>query len=196
MRYVPVAELEILEKHIRATELITHILTTYHYKKTNINDELSSDILKNYIENLDQNRAYFINSDIKEFNTFKYSLDDAIKKLDLSVAFEIFKIYRQRVEERINFALEVINYDFDFNIDESFRFDRRDDNWMDDKIILDELWRKRVKNDVLNLKLAGKSDDDIKETLSNRYNRILSTTLQLDSNDIFQTFINAFTTAV
>ncbi|MBK69614.1 MAG: tail-specific protease [Legionellales bacterium] len=196
VRYVPVAELEILEKHIRATELITHILTTYHYKKTNINDELSSDILKNYIENLDQNRAYFINSDIKEFNTFKYSLDDAIKKLDLSVAFEIFKIYRQRVEERINFALEVINYDFDFNIDESFRFDRRDDNWMDDKIILDELWRKRVKNDVLNLKLAGKSDDDIKETLSNRYNRILSTTLQLDSNDIFQTFINAFTTAV
>ena len=196
MRYVPVAELEILEKHIRATELITHILTTYHYKKTNINDELSNDILKNYIENLDQNRAYFINSDIKEFNTFKYSLDDAIKKLDLSVAFEIFKIYRQRVEERINFALEVINYDFDFNIDESFRFDRRDDNWMDDKIILDELWRKRVKNDVLNLKLAGKSDDDIKETLSNRYNRILSTTLQLDSNDIFQTFINAFTTAV
>ncbi len=196
MRYVPVAELEILEKHIRATELITHILTTYHYKKTNINDELSNDILKNYIENLDQNRAYFINSDIKEFNTFKYSLDDAIKKLDLSVAFEIFKIYRQRVEERINFALEVVNYDFDFNIDESFRFDRRDDNWMDDKIILDELWRKRVKNDVLNLKLAGKSDDDIKETLSNRYNRILSTTLQLDSNDIFQTFINAFTTAV
>ena len=177
MRYVPVAELEILEKHIRATELITHILTTYHYKKTNINDELSSDILKNYLENLDQNRAYFINSDIKEFNTFKYSLDDAIKKLDLSVAFEIFKIYRQRVEERINFALEVINYDFDFNIDESFRFDRRDDNWMDDKIILDELWRKRVKNDVLNLKLAGKSDDDIKETLSNRYNRILSTRL-------------------
>ena len=61
---------------------------------------------------------------------------------------------------------------------------------------MDELWRKRVKNDVLNLKLAGKNIDDIKKTLSGRYNRILSTTMQLDSNDIFQTFINSYTTSV
>ena len=196
VRVISISDLVPLEKHIKATELITHILTTYHYKKTEINDALSNVIFKNYFENLDQNKAYFINSDIQSFEKFRYAIDDAIIKSDISLAFEIFKQYRKRVEERINFALKIINYDFDFNIDESFRFDRRDDNWLNNISDLDELWRKRVKNDVLNLKLAGKNIDNIKKTLSDRYNRILSTTIQLDSNDVFQTFINAYTTSV
>ena len=196
VRVISISDLVPLEKHIKATELITHILTTYHYKKTEINDALSNVIFKNYFENLDQNKAYFINSDIQAFEKFRYAIDDAIIKSDISLAFEIFKQYRKRVEERINFALKIINYDFDFNIDESFRFDRRDDNWLNNISDLDELWRKRVKNDVLNLKLAGKNIDNIKKTLSDRYNRILSTTIQLDSNDVFQTFINAYTTSV
>ncbi len=196
VRVVPESELEALDRHNKATELITHILTTYHYKKTKVNDELSRYILKNYLENLDQNKAYFVSSDIDKFNTHKNSIDDAIKESDLSLAFEIFKIYRKRVEERINFALKVINYEFDFNIDESFRFDRRNDNWSDNTKKLDELWRKRVKNDVLNLRLAGKDNENIKKTLAERYDRILSTTMQLDSNDVFQTFINAYATSV
>ena len=196
VRVISISDLVPLEKHIKATELITHILTTYHYKKTEIDDALSNLIFKNYFENLDQNKAYFINSDIQAFEKFRYTIDDAIIKSDISLAFEIFKQYRKRVEERINFALKIINYDFNFNIDESFRFDRRDDNWLNNISDLDELWRKRVKNDVLNLKLAGKNIDDIKKTLSGRYNRILSTTMQLDSNDIFQTFINSYTTSV
>ena len=196
VRVVPVSDLVMLEKHTKATELITHILTRYHYKKTELDDELSSTIFKNYFENLDQNKAYFISSDIKTFEKFRYSIDDKIKDSDVSLAFDIFKQYRKRVEERINYALKIINYDFDFSIEESFRFDRRDDNWLSNISDLNELWRKRVKNDVLNLKLAGKNLNDIKKTLSERYNRILTTTLQLDSNDIFQTFINAYTTSV
>ena len=196
VRVVPVSDLVALDKHIKATELITHILTTYHYKKTQLNDELSGLIFKNFLKNLDQNKAYFTNSDIKSFEKFRYSIDDAIKKSDISLAYEIFKQYRERVKQRINYALKIINNDFDFSIKESFRFDRRDDDWLGNVIDLNELWRKRVKNDVLNLKLAGKKSDDIKKTLSERYNRILSSTLQLDSNDIFQTFINAYTTSV
>ena len=196
VRVVPVSDLVVLDKHIKATELITHILTTYHYKKTKLDDELSSLIFKNYFKNLDQNKAYFISSDIESFERFKYGLDDAIKKSDISLAFDIFKLYRERVQERINYALKIINYDFDFDIDESFRFDRRDDDWLSNISDLNELWRKRVKNDALNLKLAGKNSKDIRKTLSERYNRILSSTLQLDSNDIFQTFINAYTTSI
>ena len=196
VRVVPTSDLVALDRHIKATELVTHILTTYHYKKTELNDELSSSIFTNYFDNLDQNKNYFINSDIETFDKFRYVIDDAIKNKDISLAYEIFKKYRNRVEERINFALEIVNYNFDFSIEESFRFDRRDDNWLNNISDLDELWRKRVKNDVLNLKLAGKNTKEIKKTLSERYNRILSTTLQLDSNDVFQTFINAYTTSI
>ena len=196
IKTVPASALEPASKHIRASELITHILTTYHYKKTELDDDLSALIYKHYLENLDQNKAYFLKTDIDEFDQYKYEIDDAILRSDLDPAFEIFKRYRKRVDERIKFALNTINTDFDFAIDETYRFDRREDDWFANKDDLDKLWHKRVKNDVLNLKLTKKEPDEIKETLTDRYNRILSSTLQLNSNDVFQSFINAYTTAI
>ena len=196
IRIVPGSELIPEEKHIRASELITHILTTYHYKKTELNDELSDSIYKHYLENLDQNKAYFVKSDIHEFEKYRYRIDDAIRDSRLEPAYEIFKRYRQRVEERINFAINTLETDFKFDIDESYRFDRREDDWSADTANLNELWRKRVKNDVLNLKLTGKDNKEIKKTLTDRYNRIQTSTFQLNSNDIFQSFINAYTTSI
>jgi carboxyl-terminal processing protease len=196
VRTVSVSELEPESKHIRANELITHILTTYHYKKTELDDRLSSSIYKHYLENLDQNKAYFLKSDIEEFDRYRFKIDDAIMKSDLNPAFDIFKRYRQRVDERIKFALNALNQDFNFDVDETYRFDRRDDDWLASKAELDTLWRKRVKNDVLNLQLTKKEPDEIKKTLSARYERILSSTFQLNSNDVFQSFINAYTTSI
>ena len=196
IRTVPISELKPESKHIRASELITHILTTYHYKKTELDDQLSSLIYKHYLENLDQNKAYFIDSDIQEFEHYRHEFDDAIINSDLNPAFEIFKRYRQRVDERIKYALEIVSFDFDFDIDESYRFDRRKDDWSTSKSDLNELWKKRVKNDILNLRLTGKESDEISKTLSDRYNRILTSTFQLNSNDVFQSFINAYTTSI
>lgn len=196
VRTVSVSELEPESKHIRASELITHILTTYHYKKTELNDELSNSIYKHYLDNLDQNKAYFIESDIDEFERYRFKIDDALIKSDLSPAFNIFKRYRQRVDERIDYAIKTLNQKFDFSIDEFYRFDRRDDDWSKSREDLDELWRKRVKNDYLNLLLSKKKEDEIKKTLSARYERIRSSTFQLNSNDVFQSFINAYTTSV
>lgn len=196
VRTVSVSELEPENKHIRASELITHILTTYHYKKTELDDELSSAIYKHYLENLDQNKAYFIKSDILEFEPYRFKIDDAIMQSDLSPAYNIFKRYRQRVDERIDFALKTLEQKFDFTIDETYRFDRRDDDWSNTRKELDALWRKRVKNDVLNLQLAKKDDAEIKKTLTSRYERIRSSTFQLNSNDVFQSFINAYTTSI
>ncbi len=196
VRVIPVSELEPQSKHIRASELITHILTTYHYKKTELDDKLSNSIYEHYLENLDQNKAYFLKTDIQEFDRYRYKIDDAIIKSDLKPAFDIFKRYRQRVDERIKFALDAVNQNFNFDVDESYRFDRREDDWSINKTELDALWRKRVKNDVLNLKLSDKETDEIKKTLSARYERIRSSTFQLNSNDVFQSFINAYTTSI
>ncbi len=196
MKTVPASALEPKSKHIRSSELITHILTNYHYKKSKLDDELSALIYKHYLKNLDQNKAYFLKNDIDEFDHYKHEIDDALISSDLNPAFEIFKRYRKRVDERIRFALNMINTDFNFSIDETYRFDRRKDDWFVDKADLDKLWYKRVKNDVLNLKLTKKEPDEIKQTLISRYNRILNSTLQLNSNDVFQSFINAYTTAI
>lgn len=196
IKTVPASELAPEIKHIRASQWITHILTTYHYKKTELDDQLSALIYNHYLENLDQNKAYFLKTDIQEFDHYKFEIDDALIASDLAPAYEIFKRYRQRVEERINYAIAELDSDFSFEIDETYRFDRRDDDWFADKKELDKLWHKRVKNDILNLKLTKKEPEEIKKTLTARYNRILNSTKQLNSSDVFQSFINAYTTAI
>ena len=194
---VPASELAAEQKHIRASELISHIVTTYHYKKTELNDELSSAIYKHYLENLDRNKAYFIQGDLDEFEKYRFRIDDAILDSELEPAFVIFRRYRERVDQRITYALQVLaNERFRFDRDESYRYDRREDSWPADSKALDELWRKRVKNDVLNLKLSGKKPGEIRDILGKRYKRIRTSTFQLNSNDIFQSFINAYTTSI
>ncbi len=193
---VPVSELESASKHDKAVEIITHIIDVYHYKSKPLDDRLSSQILDNYLEALDRNHSFFTLKDVNEFEAYRYALDNALDKPDLSPAFIIFKRYRQRIEERVQYALEILKSDFDYSLPEEYQFDRRESGWASNKQALDELWRKRIKNDLLNLMLADKEKEDIRETLTKRYTRLRTSTFQLDANDIFQTFINAYTTAI
>ena len=184
------------QKHERATEIITHIIGSYHYKNRALNDQLSASILNQYLENLDPNKNYFMADDIHRFSVYKDRLDDAIKKEDLSPAFDIFRTYRQRVSERVDYAIALLEHDFSFEEAEEYQFDRSDLEWPEDKKQINEIWRKRVKNDMLNLRLTGKETDDYKETLRKRYQRIKTSTFQLNANDIYQSFINAYTTSI
>ncbi len=193
---VPLSELKSDANHEKSAEIITHIIDVYHYKKKPLDDSLSSQMLDNYLKSLDQNHSFFTRQDIDEFERYRYKLDDALNKPDLSPAFVIFKRYRQRIDERIKYALNQLKSDFDFSLQEVYQFDRRESKWAKDKQVLDELWRKRIKNDYLSLLLTDKKEDEIKETLAKRYKRLRTSTFQLDANDVFQTFINAYTMAI
>lgn len=194
---VPESNLFPNDLHYRSTEIIKHIIETYHYKKQELDDSLSEVILENYLENLDAHRMFFLKGDIDNFTAkYRHQLDNSINDGDLDPAFEIFKIHRKRVRDRIDFARNLLIQKHDFDIDEDYAFDRREAEWARDKAELNEIWRKRVKNDILNLRLAEKEHDEIIKTLSKRYQRILDSTYQLNSNDIFQSFINAYTTAI
>ena len=190
------AELIASAKHEKSVEIITHIISVYHYKKKPLDDNLSSQILDNYLENLDQNRSFFNQQDINEFESYRYTLDDALERAEVDPAFQIFKRYRQRISERVDHAIALLADGFNFDIAEEYQFDRRESNWAENKAELDEIWRKRVKNDFLSLLLAEKPEDEIKETLEKRYKRLKTSTFQLDSGDVFQTFINAYTTSI
>ncbi len=184
------------ERHERATEIITHIIDSYHYKNRPLDDHLSSSILDQYLESLDPNRSYFLASDIHSFEKYRYTLDNSLKNGDLKPAFVIFKVYRKRVEERINIAMAILERDFNFEKDETYIFDRRDSNWAESKTELDDIWRKRIKNDALSLVLADKKPSEYKDTLKKRYERIRTNTFQLGANDVYQIFINSYTTAI
>ncbi|MDX1519556.1 MAG: PDZ domain-containing protein, partial [Gammaproteobacteria bacterium] len=181
----------------RSTRIITHIIDTYHYKTRPLDDALSGTVLEKYLENLDQNRSFFLQSDIDEFRSkYQTMLDDSIRQASLEPAYEIFKVFRKRVRERIDYTAQLLEQDHDFSIDEEYLFDRRESPWAQTEDAIKELWRKRVKNDILNLKLAGKEMADIRETLGKRYRRIMNSTYQLNNADVFQSFINAYTTSI
>ena len=183
-------------QHSRSLKLINYFVERYHYQKTRLDDSLSSQILDRYLNALDNSRAYFTSSDIEAFESFRFSLDNSLLSNKATPFYEIFNVYQERVLDRLDFAISQLNQSFDFSINEDYQFDRDEAPWAIDTAELDELWRKRVKNDVLTLKLEGKSDDDIIDTLRDRYSQQERRTRQISSQDVFQTAINAYMTSI
>ncbi|MGE0858385.1 MAG: carboxy terminal-processing peptidase [Gammaproteobacteria bacterium] len=193
---VPLEDLKPLPEHRRATRLTTHVISNYHYRNVPLDDALSKKILTRYIDALDPARSYFTQADIDEFNQHATRVDDYLRSSSLNPLFEMFVRFRERLRERVDYAVKAVDGKFDFNVDESFDFERKDAPWPKTSAELDELWRLRVKNDILSLKLAGKPQKEIGETLKNRYNGLYRRTAQLNSEDVFQTLINAYTTSI
>ncbi len=189
------SELAPTTAQLRATRLITYFISNYHYKPTGLDDALSASIFKRYLENLDPNRSFFTAADIATIDRHRTQFDDYLDEANLDVVFEIFKLYRKRVVDRVAYARGLLDSEFNFERDEEYRFDRSEAPWAD-AAGLDELWRQRVKNDVLGLRLAGKDREAISKTLNTRYEGIERRTRQLNADDVFQFFINAYTTTV
>jgi len=183
-------------EHQQATEGILQLMLGYHYKRVMLGDDLSEEIFDRFLETLDPQKNFFLASDIEEFNKYEREFDDALQKAQLNPVFDMFKRYRLRVEERAEFAKGLLNNEFDFSIDENYTFNREDAQWPQSKKAMNELWRKRVKNDILNLKLADQSREESVETLENRYVRMARRVSQLGANAVFQFFVNAYTLSV
>jgi len=180
----------------QATQIVLQLMQQYHYSPVSVDDTLSEQIFDRFLDTLDPQKNFLLASDIEEFADYRQGLDDVIRQSELSPVFDIFERFRTRVEERADFAQALLSREFDYTIDESYAFDREDAEWADSEKALDDLWRKRVKNDVLNLRLAEQSDDELIETLEERYNRMERRVVQLNSNEVFQMFINAYTLSV
>lgn len=189
-------DLKPLPQQVQAARLTSEFLSRFHYKPVPLDDVLSAKILNRYIDSLDPDRLIFLQSDIDSFKTSSKEIDDAIKQEDLSIPFAIFNIYGQRIVERMTFARSLLNHKFDFTVQEGYPLDRDKGVWPQSEAERDDLWRKRVKNDWLRLKLAGKDDATIRETLSKRYENSLARTYKSKSDDVFQIFMAAYTTSV
>ncbi|MDH3689080.1 MAG: carboxy terminal-processing peptidase [Gammaproteobacteria bacterium] len=184
------------EQHQQATELVTQLMARFHYRRAALDDALSSRVMDRYLQTLDPNKLYFLSKDIAVFSTHRTELDDSLRNARLEPAFAIFDVFRTRVRERSDHALKLLQNQFDFKLDESYVFDRSELKWASDKKALDEIWRKRVKNDYLGLVLAGQERDAIVDTLRKRYNRLVRRVDQLNEDDVYQSFINSYTLSV
>lgn len=194
----PIGALEPLDVHPRTSQTIVEQLRHNHYLDMDLDDETSSNIFANYLEMLDGARGYFTAQDIAEFEPYRHSLDDALKRGDLAPAFHMFNRHQQRTAQRFEKLLAQLQRGldgFDFTMEESIELDRRGAPWLADEAALDELWRKRLKSAVLNMRLSGKADDEIQELLTKRYRNRLKQVRQTKSEDAFGLFVNALANA-
>ncbi|WP_429437626.1 carboxy terminal-processing peptidase [Pseudomonas sp. BS3782 TE3695] len=174
---------------------VVELLKRHHYSKPPLDDARSVIIYDSYIKLLDPSRSYFMASDIAEFDKWKTQFDDYLKSGDLNAGFTIYKRYLDRVKARLDFALAELNKGvdkIDFTAKETLLVDRKDAPWLKTTAELDDLWRKRVKDEVLRMKISGKEPKQIQETLTKRYKNQLSRLDQTRAEDIFQAYINTF----
>ena len=188
--------LEPMPVHAYTTREIVDQLAGKHYVKATLNDSLSEKVFDKYLENLDPQKHYLLQSDINAFEMYRHKMDDALVKGDLEPAFVIWNVYHNRLisrfEKVITFLEEEIDH-LDFSKNEELLLDRRDHPWASTEEELDASWQKRIKDAVLNLKLAGKEPDKIQELLTKRYQSRLGLTRQTKSEDVYQLYINSFT---
>ena len=185
-----------LEQQSQAALLSAKVLSRYHYKHIALDDSLSSQIFDNYLKELDGEKVFFLQADIDHFAYARTKLDDAILDKDLSTPFAIFNLYQQRIAERFTYARSLLKKGFDFKIRESYQYTRKNAPWPKSEVELNDLWRKRVKNDWLRLKLAGKDNKSIVDTLDKRYDNTLNSLSKVKSEDVFQDFMNAYAMAI
>ncbi|QVM92729.1 carboxy terminal-processing peptidase [Pseudomonas entomophila] len=174
---------------------IVELLKRHHYSKPPLDDARSVIIYDSYIKLLDPSRSYFTAADIAEFDKWKTQFDDFLKSGNLDPGFTIYKRYLDRVKQRLDFALNELNKGvdkIDFTVKEDLLVDRKDAPWMKNQAELDDLWRKRVKDEVLRQKISGKELKQVQETLTKRYKNQLSRLDQTRAEDIFQAYINTF----
>ncbi|MEE1925075.1 carboxy terminal-processing peptidase [Pseudomonas sp. 148P] len=174
---------------------VVELLKRHHYSKPPLNDARSVIIYDSYIKLLDPARSYFLASDIAEFDKWKTQFDDFLKSGNLQPGFDIYKRYLDRVKSRLDFTLAELGKGvdkIDFSAHETLLVDRKDAPWIKTEADLDDLWRKRLKDEVLRLKIAGKEPKAIQELLTKRYKNQLSRLDQTRSEDIFQAYINTF----
>ena len=190
------SDLRTNEQQRRAALVIAQALEAMHYKRPEIDDQLSALAFDRYLDSLDPNRSFFTREDVREFERYRELFDDNLINGRVEPAFAIFRQFRKKVEQRVDYALALLDKpQFDFTRNEHYTFDREDSPWAADERELNELWRQRVKNDILSQRLEDDGEQDI-ASLSKRYESIRRRVQQMDSADVFQTFINAFTLSV
>lgn len=192
----PIQALQPLPQQPVAAHLTARLLAQFHYKAIPLDDALSEKIFDRYLKVLDAEKVFFVQADIDQWAGARTRLDDAIRNLDLDLPFAMFNLYTRRVAERFGHARGLLEKGFDFQQNESYRYQREKEPWPATEADMRELWRKRVKNDWLALKLAGKDDQKIRETLDKRYENFVKRIGKLRSEDAFQIFMNAYTSAV
>lgn len=181
--------------------LVQKLLQDHHFAGKPLTEEKAKEWIKNYMESLDYNHAFFLASDLQAYqNTYAPQLAQLTQQGNILPAFEIFAGFNERVRDRLSWIKKRLLLPFDFTADQSYEIDRTKVGWPTDRAAADELWERRLKFDVLREKLAGKTkvakekkktDEDPLVTVTKRYDRLIKNLEDYDSEEITQMYLTS-----
>ncbi|MGB5445711.1 MAG: carboxy terminal-processing peptidase, partial [Psychromonas sp.] len=191
-----IPQLEQQAQHAKVAKRVSDLFSRSHYKYVPLDNTLSGQVFERYIEQLDFNKQIFTQADIDNLKKYQFYLDDSLQTGNLTPAYEIYQLNLDRRYERFSYALSLLDTEIKFDTPDEFQFDRSKAVWAKNSKELDKIWQQKVKSDALVLKLTGKDWKEIKELLSKRYGYALKYLTQTESEDVFQSFMNAYARAI
>ena len=169
-------------------------LATGHYRSQSIDDSLSERYLSEYIRILDSGKNYFLQSDIDEFDQWKYVLDDLSKRGDISPGFIMFNRLRDRAKDRLQSVLTLLedsSYKFVLDGSNSIIIDGDKRDWFQSEADANSFWEKRITDSLIRLLLNDKDQEEARKLLVKRYQTQIKQFEQRDSQDVLQIYANA-----
>lgn len=172
-------------------QLVAQMITKYHISQKPLDDRISQMLVKRMLKELDPQKLYFYQSDIDQFNQYRDHLDDLVKVGNYDFARQMFDIYRQRVDERVAVAHKLIDSPHDFSLNETMLIDGEQQFWASDTKELNERWRKRIKYDLLLLKLDKTPPEEATKRLHKRYDTLKRNAHSMDEGEVLELYLSA-----
>ncbi len=179
-------------QHATVSERVTSRFTRSHYRQFDLDEAFSAKIFTRYLNLLDYSHNVLLASDISQFAKKKNTLGDELRSGQLDVFYDLFNLAQKRRFERYQYALSVLNKPMDFTGNDTYDMDRSKAPWPTSEADLNRLWDAKVKYDQLSLKLTGKTDKEIHDTLTRRYKSAIRRLTQTKSEDVFSLAMTAF----
>ncbi len=172
---------------------IAQRLDDRHYRQTIIDDALSRRYLDRYVDMLDSQKSYLLQSDVDEFEKWATSLDDLLTKGDVSPGFSMYNRLLVRAIEQLNSNIALLQSDFKFDLQSqsTLVIDSDKRTWLASTAEAEIYWVKRMTDSLIRLFLNDKEPAAARELLIKRFENQLKQFQQRDSEDVFQLYVNA-----
>ena len=150
-------------------EIVSYVLNKGHYSPSQINDQFSEEVYKNFLEGVDSRHLFFIQSDIDFFDSFKFKIDDQIKASKIEFFDLSHQRYLQRLDQVKSFYPSLLNISFDFSVDEKINLDFENTSYSKSLSELKKQWRKFLKFNALGIFSNLKDDENRKKEKDPKY---------------------------
>jgi len=166
-----------------------------HYSQKPLDDTISKEIFKLYLNRLDPGHYYFLEKDIQEFQRYETRLDDMLRRGNIEFALDVFSRFKTRLQQRLQQLEGFLQQEFDFAKDGEWRIKRSEEPYPKDLKAAQEIWRLKIKFDLLTLKLGGTELEEAKNRMMKRVRGLWKDYSQYDDDDVVSLFLNAMANA-